>query len=480
MIQKLWFKVANAGITDGLSLLERKSVGLINRVCLSAILLFLLLGLLNGLGNLETDVFNVLDILTFSATIWLNHRGKYRLSKHIFTLYGILRISSIHLLIEFEMMGQINYLSLVLIIMLIYNNRKTMLFYLALTFVAFLLVSYYQLNYPPLFNFEFTLLQQRLNALANIFINLFVVGVFTIYFFRDLTQKYDERLLENNIQLEQQKEELTITMEKLKDTQSKLVESEKLASLGEVTAGLAHEINNPINFVAGNIGPLKLDVDDLLKLIEELEKNYHGDLSKLKSDFDFEVLQEETRSLLKGMETGTKRIKEIINGLRSFSRTDENVFKAGDINTDLESTLLILSNKIKHGIQIVKNFQELPLVEANHGKLNQVFLNIINNSIYAIKEKGIITIKTIVDNDQVVIEIKDNGPGIAKGHLEKIFEPFFTTKPIGKGTGLGLSISKGIIESHNGSLNVQSIEGQFTCFSIRIPINQVYNDNNAT
>lgn len=296
-----------------------------------------------------------------------------------------------------------------------------------------------------------------------------------------LEQKVEDR----TIKLQHANEDLNTTLANLKEAQSQLVESEKMASLGQLTAGIAHEINNPINFVTSNVKPLKRDVDILIQFIQQLEKiaasedlteNKQQQIEALKTEFDYTYLQEEIDYLLKGIREGSTRTAEIVKGLRIFSRVDEDDLKKADINEGLDSTLIIINNLLNGKIEVQRAYGTLPLVECYPGKLNQVFLNLISNAIYAIQSKfegesgGIITIKTSLKESGILIQIADNGIGMNEATLKKLFEPFFTTKPVGEGTGLGLSISYNTIKKHHGNIHVESTLGVGTSFNIQIPI----------
>jgi len=274
--------------------------------------------------------------------------------------------------------------------------------------------------------------------------------------------------------------ELNSLLDNLKKTQSQLIDSEKMASLGQLTAGIAHEINNPINFVSGNVTPLKRDIDDILKILNEYERiikekqltdQFHS-IENLKEEIDYMFLVQEIDSLIKGINEGAKRTTEIVKGLRNFSRLDENEYKSADIHEGIDSALLILKNKLKQNIEVVRDYGIIPRVVCFPGQLNQVFMNILNNAIQAIDGEGKILINTSVRDSFVRISIKDSGKGMTSVVQKRIFEPFFTTKDIGKGTGLGLSISYGIIEKHGGKISVKSKVGKGTEFIIELPLNQ--------
>jgi signal transduction histidine kinase len=281
--------------------------------------------------------------------------------------------------------------------------------------------------------------------------------------------------------------ELNKTLQELKEAEMQLVESEKMASLGQLTAGIAHEINNPINFVTSNVKPLKRDVDMLLAMIEQVENitlteeplaEKQRKISDLKEEYDFDYLKTEIDHLLKGINEGSSRTAEIVKGLRIFSRLDEDDLKKASINEGLDSTIVIVNNLLDNKIEILKNYGNLPLVECYPGKLNQVFLNMITNGIHAIKSKfkeqpgGQVHLSTSHTENTVLISIKDNGTGMDENTQKRLFEPFFTTKDVGEGTGLGMSIAYNTIKKHNGTITVNSILGEGTEFIIEIPITQ--------
>jgi len=294
---------------------------------------------------------------------------------------------------------------------------------------------------------------------------------------------------EQNIILEQKVEERTTelnqTLNHLKQAQSQLVDAEKMSSLGQLTAGIAHEINNPINFVAANITPLRQDLKDINTLIKKYEEITISDdleeklneIEQLKKELDFEYLKTELVTIIDGIEDGAKRTTEIVSGLRNFSRLDESELKVADINEGIESTLTLLKNKLT-GIDLIKELNPLPLIECYPGKLNQLFMNIINNAIQAVElliqesKKGKIKISSQLIDSYIVISMSDNGVGMDETTKEKIFEPFFTTKDVGKGTGLGLSIAFSIIEIHHGKIEVISKIGEGTTFKIKLPLKQ--------
>jgi two-component system, NtrC family, sensor kinase len=294
----------------------------------------------------------------------------------------------------------------------------------------------------------------------------------------------EAKVKERTSELESSNSELNTTLVDLKQAQMQLVESEKMASLGQLTAGIAHEINNPINFVTSNVAPLQRDVDILMDAIRTMEDLNFSDapmddkkkqIEEYKEEIDYDYLKIEISHLLKGINEGASRTADIVKGLRVFSRLDEDDLKLADIHEGIESTLVI-ANNLLNGIKVTKQFSELPTIECYPGKLNQVFLNIISNATHAINKRhkdaadGEIIIKTHCNEEHVFIEISDNGTGMDENAIKKIFEPFFTTKDVGEGTGLGMSIAYNTIKKHNGQINLKSEMGRGTNFIIDLPI----------
>ncbi|GBE91085.1 sensor histidine kinase [Nostoc cycadae] len=277
-----------------------------------------------------------------------------------------------------------------------------------------------------------------------------------------------------------QAQELETTLHKLQTTQVQLIQTEKMSSLGRMVGGLAHEINNPISFIHGNFHYLHEHIHTLLKLIELYQKEYPEAQKFMEDevgDIDLDFIIEDFQKILSSMRIGTDRIKEIVLSLRNFSRLDQAEKKAVNIHDGIESTLFLLNHRLKQEIEIIKDYGKLPLVECYPAQLNQVFLNIINNAIddllYNKKseaQKQIIIKTEITEAQTIKVSIIDNGSGIEPEIHSKIFDPFFTTKPINKGTGLGLAISYQIIESHHGSISVNSQPGDGAEFIIEIPI----------
>jgi signal transduction histidine kinase len=294
----------------------------------------------------------------------------------------------------------------------------------------------------------------------------------------ELRQQQEELQTTNDV-LETQKEELQKTLESLKLTQSQLVQSEKMASLGQLVAGIAHEINNPVTFISAGVDSLNTNLEEVrqvlaiyhritLNNVEEKLK----EIEKLKEKIEYNEAIREINKLIDSIRTGTERTTEIVKGLRTFSRLDEDVLKITDIHEGLDSTLILLRNKYKGRIEIEKQYGDVPEIECYPGQLNQVFMNLLSNAIDAIVEKGTITINTSKSNKSIRISIKDTGRGISENIRTKIFDPFFTTKEVGQGTGLGLSICHSIIEKHYGSIEVKSEIGKGSEFVIMLPVKQ--------
>ncbi|MGM3304696.1 ATP-binding protein [Anabaena sp. WFMT] len=302
-------------------------------------------------------------------------------------------------------------------------------------------------------------------------------------------------LKKSQLQLTQKAEELEQTLKKLQQTQIQLIQTEKMSSLGQLVAGVAHEINNPINFIHGNIQPFHEYLQNLIELIYLYQKYYPQPADEIQyyiEDIDLHFILQDSTKLISSLEIGTKRIREIVVSLRNFSRLDEAEMKEVNIHEGIDNTLLILRHRTKATpesaeIEIIKDYSDLPLIECYAGQLNQVFMNILSNAIDALEEynnphynqeqnnghKQIHIQTKMIRKDRIAIHITDNGMGIPEASRNRIFDPFFTTKAVGKGTGLGLSISYQIVTAkHKGNLRCITKSGKGTEFIIELPIQQ--------
>ncbi|MHC0066498.1 ATP-binding protein [Nostoc sp. UIC 10890] len=311
----------------------------------------------------------------------------------------------------------------------------------------------------------------------------------------ELTQM-NQRLELEIYERKQAESELQKALKELQSTQAQLIQTEKMSSLGQLVAGVAHEINNPVNFISGNITHASEYTQKLLELVSLYQKEFPNSGQKIQEkieDIDLEFMLDDLPKILSSMKMGSKRIQQIVLSLRTFSHLDEADMKEVDIHEGIDSTLLILQNRLKAKpehpkIEIIKEYGQLPLVECYAGQLNQVFMNVINNAIDALDicnfqsyqqeiesnpSKIIISTK-LVSNNRVVVRIADNGPGMSQEVKKKLFDPFFTTKPVGQGTGLGLSISYQIVvQKHSGILRCESELGKGSEFWIEIPLHQI-------
>ena len=314
-----------------------------------------------------------------------------------------------------------------------------------------------------------------------------------VFSFTDVTERKatEKQLLNQNLRLEElvvqrtaalsrQLADLTEAKRRLEDAQNQLLQSEKLASIGQLAAGVAHEINNPIGFVNSNLGTLSNYVDSLLtidaayakvqaELTPTLPHTFDA-VQTLKAGADYDFMVEDLRQLIKESRDGLERVKTIVRDLKDFARVGETEWLWADLHKALESTLNIVWNEIKYKARVEREYGTLPEIHCIPSQLNQVFMNLLVNAAHAIDKQGVIRLRSGCNGDQVWIEVIDDGGGIPAENLNRIFDPFFTTKPLGKGTGLGLSLAWGIVQRHRGQITVQSEVGKGTTFRISLPI----------
>ncbi|MDE2429236.1 MAG: PAS domain S-box protein, partial [Burkholderiales bacterium] len=281
--------------------------------------------------------------------------------------------------------------------------------------------------------------------------------------------------------LQKKGEEQQSLIKKLQEAHEQLLQSEKMASVGQLAAGIAHEINNPVGFVNSNMGSLQSYVGKLFEVIDQYEALLKtappspatlAQIKKIREAADLEFLKDDVEDLVRESMDGLKRVKDIVQSLKDFSHVGETDWQEADIHQGIDSTLNIVKNEIKYKATVVKEYGQLPAIKCIISQLNQVFMNLLVNASHAIKESGTITVSTGCQNDWVWIRISDTGSGIPPENLNRIFEPFFTTKPVGSGTGLGLSLSYGIVKKHGGRIDVQSEVGKGTSFTVHLPVRQ--------
>ena len=297
-----------------------------------------------------------------------------------------------------------------------------------------------------------------------------------------------QELKRKNKEIEKNRAEREKAYSELKATQAPMMQHEKMASIGQLAAGLAHEINNPTGFISSNLHTLAEYEEEISPLIDQLRalpseikkamatEEGRASISKkldniaaLQEEIDIDFIVDDTPNLIKECQEGAERIKKIVTDLKDFAHPGEGKLKYADINKGLDSTLNIVWNELKYKTTVTKEYGDLPEVKCYPQQLNQVFMNILVNAGQAIEKKGEIKIVTRVLDGHAQIKISDTGEGIPKENLSKIFDPFFTTKEVGKGTGMGLNVAYNIVKKHNGSIDVDSMVGKGTTFTIKIP-----------
>lgn len=295
---------------------------------------------------------------------------------------------------------------------------------------------------------------------------------------KEINEGLEQRVQERTSELNDRNAEIQRAYDDLKMAQTQLLQQDKMASVGQLAAGVAHEINNPMGFIISNLGSLGKYVEKLSAYLEADEKVLNGSdpairamVAQERQKYKIDRIFKDMPDLIAESSDGAQRVRKIVQDLKDFSRVDGGEFAPGDINQGLESTLSIASNELKYKTTIIKEFGQLPPVWCNMGQLNQVFLNILVNAAHAIGGQGEIRLMTRVEDGSVRIAISDTGCGIAPEHLQRIFDPFFTTKEVGKGTGLGLAIAYDIVvNKHGGRIDVKSEVGVGTTFIIMLPL----------
>ncbi|MBI5212317.1 MAG: response regulator [Nitrospirae bacterium] len=293
----------------------------------------------------------------------------------------------------------------------------------------------------------------------------------------------NELLKSNQDALERKNRELEDALNDLKTAQSRIIQQEKMASIGQLAAGIAHEINNPIGFIMSNLNTLQKYsmrmsefMNDLLSSVEGMSgcetdsKAMLNRIAEQRRSLKLDYIIDDIGNLIKESLDGADRMKHIVQDLKSFSRADATEHKLADINKGIDSTINIVWNELKYKTTLKKKYGDIPMTKCNLGQLNQVFMNLLVNAAQAIEKQGEITLKTWHDNGFIYVSISDTGSGIPEDRINRIFEPFFTTKEVGKGTGLGLSIAYDIVKKHKGEIIVESAVGKGTTFIIKIPV----------
>lgn len=276
--------------------------------------------------------------------------------------------------------------------------------------------------------------------------------------------------------LQEEKNEQARLIRKLEDAQAQLLQSEKMAAIGQLAAGVAHEINNPVGYVYSNFSSMERYVGDLFQLIETYQKAaaaqdgpLREQLEQANQTLDYDFLRSDMADLVRESRQGLERVKQIVQDLRDFSHIDSGDWQMADLHKGLDSTLNVIWNEIKFKAEVVKNYGDIPEVQCLGSQLNQVFMNLIINAAHAIEQQGTIWLETGTKDDWVYVRVRDSGAGIEAENLTRLFDPFFTTKPVGQGTGLGLSVSYSIVSKHHGRLEVESQPGQGATFTVWLP-----------
>jgi two-component system NtrC family sensor kinase len=297
------------------------------------------------------------------------------------------------------------------------------------------------------------------------------------FFMKPVVAPILRKRVANHLELKRQQDDAQVLIGKLQAVQAQLLQSEKMAAIGQLAAGVAHEINNPVGYVASNLNSLGGYVETLRKMFEVyaacepmLPPAQRTQIEEHKKAADLVYLLDDVGNLVQEALEGTRRIRQIVQDLKEFSHVDAAEWQWADLHKCIDSTLNVVHNELKYKAEVVKEYSDIPNVFCLPTQLGQVFMNLLVNAAYAIPEKGRITIRTGGRGDTAFVEISDTGAGISADNLPRLFEPFFTTKPVGKGTGLGLSVAYGIVKKHGGHFDVESTVGKGTTFRVWLPV----------
>jgi two-component system NtrC family sensor kinase len=310
----------------------------------------------------------------------------------------------------------------------------------------------------------------------------------------EVLERRSRELFEANQRIALQYEKLQHTHDELKLAQTQLIHSERMASVGQLAAGIAHEINNPMAFVASNLNSLQRYTTSLTSIVNTCARFLESIRNRIPTcmteDLDrvertvaaenYRFIVQDIAEVIQESKKGAERITDIVTGLRNFSRLDEEELKAADLNEGIQATLKIAHSEIRYRCSVITELGELPEIMCHPGQLNQVFLNLIMNAVQACQDNGRIEIRTYANNTDVFVDIEDNGCGIADENLSAIFTPFFTTKPVGEGTGLGLSISYAIVKKHGGDIRVRKAKNTGSIFTVLLPIEHFVKEMEAS
>ncbi len=295
---------------------------------------------------------------------------------------------------------------------------------------------------------------------------------------QELNRNLEGMVRDRTLELENSHEALKRAYYDLQSAQEQLVQTEKMASLGQLVSGIAHEIKNPLNFIYGNTGFLAdytKKIQELLEMFEKLPSlsaEDKAEIARMKEEIQYSFIKKDLKILIDNFTDGSRRINTIVSDLRAFSRMDQDAVSEVDLHASLEMSLNLMRNQYKNRIEVHKEYGDIPKIQGYPGKLNQVFMNLLSNAFQAIKDRGDVWLRTRTGSGTVEVEVTDNGSGIPQENIKRIFEPFYTTKPVGQGTGLGLSISYGIVEQHGGKIQVVSAPQKGSTFTVILPIFQ--------